>query len=240
MTAARIPFGGLCATVMLAVFGAASATTADKAPFEAPAGCSVFATVQTRNCQVLQLYRCEGDAAGDQWMTNLDGAGPYYSARIDSETRWMESIALETGEVDRIGAVAADPASFTALLETGRDDWDFTTESTTGEVRRYVGFDLLTGGSVTIDGVTLEQTLYESTTYAADGSVIETSKGGQFIHRDWRRFFSDTEHFDNAFGDQSDVRDTPMEFAFPGEEGFLSQDPKYDCEVVTASLGDPP
>jgi hypothetical protein len=93
---------------------------------------------------------------------------------------------------------------------------------------------------VTIDGVTLERTRYESTTYAADGSVIEKSTGGQFIHREWRRFFSDTENFENAFGDQSDVRDTPMEFAFPGEEGFLSQDPKYDCEVVTASIGGAP
>jgi hypothetical protein len=240
MNGIRIPWGAPCAVAGLIAFGAAPAIAAGKPPFEAPAGCGVFATVQTQNCQVLQLYRCEGDAAGDQWMTNLDGQGPYYSARIDSETRWMESIALETGEVDRIGKVAADPASFTALLETGRDDWDFTTESSTGEVRRYEGFDLLTGESVTIDGVALERTRYESTTYAADGSVIETSKGGQFIHREWRRFFSDTERFENSFGDKTDVRDTPMEFAFPGDEGFLSQDPKYDCEVVTASIGGAP
>jgi hypothetical protein len=236
MTHGRILTGGLGAGAALAALCAAPAMAASDKPFAAPTGCTVFATVQTLNCRVLQLFRCDGDAAGDQWMTNLDGEGPYYSARIDSETRWMESVALETGEVDRIGAVAADPASFTALLETGRDDWDFTVESSTGEVRRYVGFDRLTGDSVTIDGVVLERTRFESTTYAADGSFVEKSEGNQLIHRDWRRFFSDTEMFVNSFGDEVSVRDTPVEFAFPGDKGFLSQVPKYECEVVTASL----
>ncbi len=240
MTHGRVlPFGPGAATA-LAVLCAVPAMAGSDRPFAAPAGCDVFATVQTLNCRVLQLFRCAGDAAGDQWMTNLDGEGPYYSARIDSETRWMESIALETGEVDRIGAIAADPASFTALLATGRDDWDFTVESSTGEVRRYVGYDRLTGDSVTIDGVPLEQTQFESKTYAMDGSFIEQSEGGQLIHRDWRRFFSDTEVFVNAFGDKANVRDTPVEFAFPGDKGFLSQVPVHECGVVTASLAGAP
>jgi hypothetical protein len=238
MMGSRIPFRVLCVATVLAAFVAVPATAADKSAFAAPVGCSVFATVQTRNCQVLQLYRCAGEADGDQWMANLDGGGMFYTSRIDRETRWMESITTATGEIDRIGSAEADPASFSVLLQTGRDDFDFTTESTTGEVRRYVGFDQLTGESVTIDGVTLERTRFESTTYAADGSVIEKSAGGQFIHREWRRFFSDTEHFENAFGDKADVVDTPVEFAFTGDKGFLSQDPIYDCDVVTASIGD--
>jgi len=134
--------------------------------FAAPQGCEVFATVQMRSCQVSQHYRCQGDAAGEQWALYMDGQGPYYLSKIDAETRWLESYDLTTGEKDRLSA-ETDPASFTTLLSTGRDDYDFTTESGTGEVRRYTGYDELTGERVTIDGVTLERTRFDLTAWDA-------------------------------------------------------------------------
>ena len=203
--------------------------------FAAPQGCEVFATVQMRGCQVSQHYRCAGDAAGDQWAVYLDGAGPFYQSRIDSETRWLHSRDLMTGEEDRL-AEETDPASFTTLITTGRDDYDFRTESSTGEVRRYTGHDALTGESVTIDGVTLERTRFDLTAWNADGQMIWHRKGRQLIHRDWRLFWADTEEFENAFGDRESLVDTPVQFAAPGEKGFLATDPIYDCDELMTEL----
>src|SRR5690606_19044687 len=112
-----------------------------------------------------------------------DDAGPTFATRIDSETRWIQSHDLLTGETDRLGA-EADPASFTELLATGRDDYAFETRSDTGEVRSFVGFDLLSGGQVTIDGVPLERTEFEITAFDTEGQMIWQRHGRQLIHRD--------------------------------------------------------
>ncbi len=199
--------------------------------FAAPAGCEVFATVQMRNCQVSQHYRCEHDSPGDQWAVYLDGEGPFYMSRIDAETRWIESYDLTTGDRDALMS-EADPASFTTLITTGRDDYDFTTESSTGEVRRYTGFDQLTGEKVTIGGVVLERTKFDLTAWTQEGEMIWHRVGRQFIHRDWRLFWADTEEFENAFGDRETVIDTPVNFALPGDKGFLSAEPIYDCDMM--------
>lgn len=214
-----------------AMLGASPALAADL--FPVPQGCMAFATVQQRNCQVSQHYRCTGDASGDQWSAYMDGAGVYYLSRIDSETRWVESIDAITGETETI-ARETDPASFTTLLQSGRDDFDFETTSSNGETRRYRGFDQMTGEQVTIGGMTLERTRFQLSAFAADGSFLWRRQGKQLIHRDWRLFFSDTESFDNAAGETVSTVDTPVEFALPGSKGFLSMEPKYDCDTVTA------
>jgi hypothetical protein len=204
--------------------------------FVPPSGCQVYATMQARQCQVHQLYRCSGDPAGDQWMASFDGQGLYYLSRIDSETRWVESISAESGDVRTLGPDPADPASFTTLLATGRDDFDFTTINSAGEVRRYVGFDELTGEKVIIDRVGLEKTRFQSKTYDMSGTLLDESSGQQFIHRDWRRFFSGSEDFVTAQGETISTSQPPVKFAFPGDKGFLSTRPDYDCDVVTARL----
>lgn len=183
-----------------------------------------------------QQYRCNGDTAGDQWTAHFDGNGLYYLSRVDSETRWVESRSLDTGDTRHLGPVETDPASFTTLLATGRDDFDFTTVDSTGVTRRYVGFDTLTGKTVTIDGVALEETRFESKTYLGDGTLIDWSSGQQYVSRDWRQFFPGTQTFENTSGDKVDSYEPPMEFSFPGDKDFLATDPKYDCDTVTAQL----
>lgn len=224
-------FIGLCA---LALGTALPVHAAGK--FAAPKGCEIFATVQMRGCQVSQHYRCENDAEGDQWSVFLDADGPFYASRIDTETRWVESFDLIAGERDRL-TTEADPASFTNLIMTGRDDYDFRTESDAGVVRRYTGFDTLTGETVTIDGVTLERTKFDLTARDEEGNMIWHRVGQQLIHRDWRMFFADTEAFENALGESDDLVDTPVDFAFPGEKGFRAAEPVYDCDMMEASLG---
>lgn len=226
----------LAAAAIVALAGAAGA--ADRT-FKVPEGCTAYATVQLRGCQVAHHYRCTGDAPGDQWAAYLDGEGPHFVSRIDAETRWLESYDLIDGERDQLKD-ETDPASFTVLLQSGRDDFDFTTQSSTGEVRRYRGYDQLTGETVTIDGVPLERTTFSLSAETASGEMIWRRSGKQFIHREWRLFYSDAETFENAAGDVVETADTPVEFSFPGDKGFLSAEPKFDCDVVTAGLGGAP
>ena len=202
--------------------------------FQAPEGCTVYATVQQRTCQIRHLYRCDGDAPGDQWSVLIDGDGPFFASKIDAETRWLESLDLITGEVDRIDA-ETDAASFSDLLQTGRDDFAFTTVTDAGVVTQISGFDQLNGESVVIDGVRLERTVFELAAAAEDGSFLWKRTGNQFIHRDWRIFFSDTEDFENNFGDKVSTVDTPEEVAMTGDRGVLSMEPRDDCDVMTAS-----
>ncbi len=217
---------GLCALALLSALPAHAGGR-----FAAPEGCEIYATVQMRDCQVSQHYRCEGDAPGDQWAVYLDGEGPFYMNRVDDETRWLESYDLVTGEQDKLIS-EADPASFTTLLTTGRDDYDFRTENDNGVVRRYSGHDELTGETVVIDGVTLERTRFDLTAHDGAGAVLWRRSGRQLVHRDWRIFFADRETFEDAGGARTDLIDTPMEFAFPGDKGFRAAEPVYDCEMT--------
>jgi hypothetical protein len=203
--------------------------------FAPPKGCTVYQTVQMHSCQVSNHYRCDGDAAGDQWSVYLDGDGPFYMSRIDAETRWIDSYDLTTGERDQI-LEESDPASFSTLLSAGRDTYDFTTRNSSGEVRRYKGLDELTGETVVIDGVTLERTRFDLTASGADGAMIWHRSGQQLIQRDWRLFFADRESFENGFGDKTELRDTPVTFAAPGEPGFLAATPEYDCDAMMTRL----
>ncbi len=216
-----------------AAFAANPAFAAGK--FTVPEGCTAYLTVQHASCQVSHHYTCGADPKGDQWSVYAGPDGPYYQSRIDYETRWVESFDLINGESDRI-ATEANPAAFTRLLQTNRDDFDFTTASSTGEIRRYKGYDRLTGQQVTIDGIDLERTEFELSTSAGDGSPLHTRKGSQLISRKWRIFFADQEEFENSYGDRDSSTDTPMTFSQPDEPGFLAAKPQFGCNMMMTGL----
>lgn len=216
-------------TILLLAAGPAAAG----GKFQLPEGCEAFVTVQHSDCQVSQHYTCEKDPAGDQWAVYAGPEGPFYMSRIDRETRWVESHDLVTPESDRLGT-ETDPASFSALLETGRDDFDFSTVSSNGVVQRYVGHDRLTGKTFEIDGVPFEQTEFALETFDDAGNFISRRRGEQMISRDWRLFFGDSENYEDANGDTAMTISRPMTFAFPGEAGFLARMPLFGCsEMMT-------
>ena len=224
--------------VILAVSAAlAGAVSGHAETFTPPAGCEVLVTVQLRQCTVANHYRCAGDAPGDRWISYADGGGLFFTSRIDAETRWLESYSHQTGEIDLLDeAASSDHASFSALLSSGRDDYDFVTANNFGEVRRYKGFDRLTGSRVTIDGVTLERCEFDLSAYDAAGNFVSRRKGLQYISRDMRVFFGDTEEFENAEGERVTTAQPPASFAFPGEEGFASDEPLFDCDMLMTAL----
>lgn len=225
-------------TVVVAVaLLVAGSTSAAAQTFTPPRGCTLSLTVQLRQCQVVNVYSCAGDAPGDRWVSYADGVGVFFSSRIDHETRWMESLDHDSGQVDRLLPKAADHASFSTLLATGFDDYDFMTESNTGFIERFIGVDTLTGETVRIDGVALERSTFDLTSYDASGAFLTRRTGTQYISRDLRLFFGDTEVFENAQGDRVESFQPPVTFALPGEEGFGSAKPVFDCNaVLTGSL----
>lgn len=201
-----------------------------------PAGCEAYVTVQKRSCTVSTLFRCAADPEGHQRRMDFDEDGLTYTGMIDAETRWVESYYAADAYTDRLAPNPVDPASFTDLIATGYDDWDFGTVSDLYGETYYRGYDRLTGVVETIDGVTIEQTEFDVVAYDALGTELWRTVGNEYIHRDWRTFLSGTRTVTTA----TDVFETdgrPVEFAFLGEAGFLSTEPRYDCGAMLSKGG---
>lgn len=230
---ALYPLPALTAAIGLAVtMFAASGQPADAAGiFTPPAGCTLEITVQNRSCTVSQHYRCSADQAGDQRVTIFGADGPVYESRIDVETRWMQSRNLLTGLADTLVEDSPDHASFSTLLQTGRDDFDFWTVSNTGERLHHVGHDILTGEKTDISGVALEITQFDLKTYAESGDLLIHRQGSQFISRAHGRFYGGTEKSTDWTGAVVEDNDTPVRFSFPGQPGFGDTTPQYDCDL---------
>ena len=213
--------------------GAAAAGT-----FAAPQGCTPFMTVQMHGCVVSHHFRCAGDAPGDQWETLYDSDGPFFTTKVDSEFQWIDS--YQSGPPDRIWLEepARDPASFSNLIATGEDSYDFSTMNDLGQRLSYRGFDRLTGERVVIDGVTLEATQFELTESDEAGTVLTRRSGRQYINRDWRLFFSGVEMTETDEG-RLPSDNTPVQFVMPGEEGYLSTVPLFDCDELMSQRGLP-
>jgi hypothetical protein len=203
--------------------------------FSLPAGCTAFLTVQSNDCSVDHHFKCAGDPEGVQRRVSLDERGMTYLGSIDSETQWVNSYHPLSNHSERLASDPVDPASFSELLATNRDSYDFQTLSDEIGTTRYVGEDRLTGMTVVIDGVTLDQTSYQITAYAPDGSLQWASKGNEYISRDYRTFLSGVGTVTTPTDEyQRDA--SPVEFALPGETGFLSAKPKFGCGAVMSSF----
>jgi hypothetical protein len=186
------------------------------------------------SCTVSHHFTCSADPDGWQRRVDMDEEGITYAGAIDAETQWMESYHFLSGEREFLVPNPADPASFTELTASGRDSFDFLTSSPETGPTRFVGSDRLIGETVTIDGVTLDRSEYQITAYAPDGSVAWRSTGNEFVSRDWRMFLSGMSSI--VVGDQvEETDDSPREFIFPDERGFLSVNPKYGCGAMDAS-----
>ncbi|MTH58469.1 hypothetical protein GL300_04510 [Paracoccus litorisediminis] len=216
-----------------------SALPAMAANFTPPQGCKLEVTVQNRGCTVSQHYRCSADAPGDQWVVYFTPDGPTYQSRIDRETRWMESTDLNTGLVDTLEEGARDDASFSTLIKTGADEFDFWTRSNNGERLHHVGRDELTGDKVDIDGVELEITKFRLSTYSESGDELIKREGQQFISRAQGRFYGGVETSSDWTGASENTNDSPVSFAFPGQPGFGATKPEYDCDLQMVRGGKP-
>lgn len=199
--------------------------------FSLPAGCTAYLTVQDNSCTVEHHFRCDGDAAGTQRRVSLSEVAMTYMGQIDAEAQWLESFHAMSGHSERLEPDPADPASLSELIATKSDRYDFRTLSDEIGVTRYVGQDTLTGNSVEIDGVVLDETTYSIRALAPDGSEVWRSEGREFISREFRMFLSGKGTVTTPT-DTFEKDSTPVEFMFPGDAGFLSSKPKHGCGVM--------
>jgi hypothetical protein len=150
--------------------------------------------------------------------------------KVDAEFQWVENYKV-TG-TERLQTPVDDPASLTELFETQLDTWDFVIETEDGE-ERNVGFDMLTGETIDIDGETLLVTEFQGRKLDAEGNEIEAGSGSQYVSDKHRLFFFGTAWDDTTPDDVIDM--SPVEFIYPGEPGFFSDTPKFECNEIDAS-----
>ena len=201
--------------------------------FTPPAGCTAYLTTQNRGCTVAHHWICEADPQGNHWRLMADGDGPFYLSYSDSEFRWLQSWDLRAGTQSRLLEPEEDPASMSELFETGTDSMVFSLvreQDDMIEQRDYTGFDALTGESVIVDGHELEVTSFS---YEYDtGLGPRQTSGTQYVSRDWRLFFGGIETVVLPSGESFEYDNSPAEFAEPGEAGFLTMQPIYDCGEI--------
>lgn len=208
--------------------------------FVPPDGCETFMTVQSRQCRVSNHYKCSSDPAGDQWRADFDQDGPFFISRIDSEAQWIESFDL--GEMvtrQTLDPNPEDAASFSELLAAQVDTFAFSQTDDMGVQNRVSGFDRLTGRSFTIDGVTLQETEFEFTETDTGGIIQRQSRGHEYIHPEWRMFFSGPSEWSRGDGEYLPTDGSPVQFIFAGEPGFASTEPLFDCDPLMTKAEHP-
>jgi hypothetical protein len=198
--------------------------------FAAPEGCEAKLTVQHKSCVLINVWTCEADIPGDQWIALISQQGVFSVQKVDSEFQWLESYKVTGNE--QLITPADDPASLTELFANQVDTWDFTLE-TEGGTERNVGFDSLTGEITVIDGEELLNTEYSGRTVDQDGVELDLGSGRQFVSEKHRLFFFG-EAWQDATPDQI-IDMSPVEFIYPDEPGFFSDQPKYECNEIDAS-----
>jgi len=219
---------------MVLVLVAASALPLHAQGFSPPEGCTAFMTVQARACRVSNYYRCAADVPGDQWRADFDQEGVFFLSRIDREAQWVESFDISPMVRQTLDAGAQDPASFTDLL-AGEDTYAFGLSKDDGTQSRVHGFDRLTGKSMVIDGIALQQTEFDFTETAPDGTILRRARGHEYMHPSWRVFFAGPGEADLGDGDWLPVDGSPVQFIFPGEPGYLSTQPIFECDAQMSS-----
>jgi len=221
----------------LALILASLTATPALADFPVPDGCSAYMTVQQRSCLVTHYYTCEGEPEGHQWRADVGVDGPFFLSQIDREAQWILSLDLGAGTRETLVPDPADPASFTELSTTGLDTFDFTIVADNGDETRVVGFDRLTGSEVIVDGVTLQEVENQvALTDAKTGDLKWSAVGQEYISLKHRLFMSGIGTYTTPDGDETSSDDRPIEFAFPGDAGFLADKPIYDCNVQDAAF----
>ncbi|MFN4171776.1 MAG: hypothetical protein ACK4GW_08485 [Pseudorhodobacter sp.] len=220
---------GLCAMLCLPDPGHAGT-------FTPPEGCTGWLTVQARSCRVSNYYKCDRDATGDQWRADFDQDGLFFASRIDAEAQWVESYDMNPMTRQTLDPGAPDPASFSELLSVGLDTFEFSLTKDNGVQSRVQGFDRLTGRTITIDGVALQETQFEFAETDLSDNIVRRTRGNEYVHPEWRLFFAGPSEWDGGSGDWLPMDGSPVQFIHPGEPGFFSTEPIYECDAVLSGF----
>lgn len=221
--------GGLCALCF------AMPVVAGERTFVPPEGCEAHLTAQLNECRVEHHYTC-ADTGGDRFRIVYTEGGPNFLSRIDAEAQWLSSVSLPDGAVTETVRPADAPLDVSALLARGEHPFDFVERWPNGRLVRATGWDRIVQRGVLVAGEVLHRTVFEvAFTDEADGTLIETYTGAEYVSERWHRFFSG-KGTSVVGGVSSSFDRSPREFVEPGEEGFLTVTPKYGCGVLMSAL----
>ncbi|QQA42884.1 hypothetical protein [Pelagovum pacificum] len=219
--------------ILLAAITAAPAALQAQSAMGAPEGCKGTLTVQQRGCRILNVWTCEAEP-GITYSSLGDEDGPFRIKKTDAEFQWLATYYPRAGDEQTLAPSNPDPESITELIDTGYDSFDFSVRTALDGIEtRVVGHDRLTG-ETEIDGEPLLTTEYEMTYISADGGRSGPYLGQQYLSARHRLFILG-ESWDAAAPE--DVTDnSPVEFIYPGEEGFFSDTPRYGCDMLMSSF----
>lgn len=231
---------GLRPTTIFAFAATLAATPLAAAEgFSPPKGCETFLTVQSRECSVSLLWRCEGGDGGPIWEADFSQDGLQSVVSYSSGYQWLDAVYMWDSSREEFVPPAIDPIDLDTLIATGIDTYDFTmrrSEPQGTRDLRMVGADQLTGRSVTIDGHALEAVATELRILREDGSVEYQSRGVQYLSHDLGLFFLGRETVTGSDGVATDYDGTPVDIIRPGEPGFGASVPLYDCNPQDAGF----
>lgn len=202
--------------------------------FQPPAGCTLYLTAQNRSCVVEHYYRCPDIDPDHQWRASFGADGPHGVARIDGQAQWVSSGPANAPEQTGTLTPIRDAASLDTLLAEGYDDFDFFQRRIGRPFEQITGFDRITG-KTEIDGEPLFTTEFKVEQRDWQGRLLAVDEGQQYVSATHRRFFGGVQSR-TPTGQKPERFDyTPVEFFYPGEPGFASTVPLYDCGLFSGA-----
>lgn len=199
-----------------------------------PQGCEAFLTVQTQGCSSLLMWRCEKEPEGYHWAAAFDDQGLLSLSSYDHQYQWLDTTYLWDNSREVL-LDSEDPIHMDDLFELGHDTFAFTVRRTMqgySQTMRVIGADVLTGETVTIDGVELEELATELRYFTETGEVDYQSHGTQYVSREMRLFFPGLDEVAAQDGGTIEYDSRPVDFIHPGEPGFGATAPLYGCEEI--------
>lgn len=198
--------------------GAAGAET-----FQPREGCTHVVTIQGEGCYVRNVVTCP--EMGDGPLVYAVGKdGKVVATAFDADGATMFNGPQGAGMLlqDR-----TDLFSLAALGAAGSDSFDYTMSGKDNAEVRFAGTATLTGETVDIDGRSLQVILSRQTVTPSGAAPVE-SETTAYLDAGLALVLT-AEVRDPATGEVK-ARRAPVDFAFPGEDGALSVEPRFGCE----------
>jgi hypothetical protein len=220
--------------LLIGALTAPSLVLAETTILTRPAHCEAVMTVQKRGCVVETIFRC-GQGAAMIWRNEeFDAEGP---ASVSHST--ADYVGIEYAQADGSYGVISDPALSYAPhprdviakgTGTGRDSGSIRL----GSFRRPV--DLLVAlthlpDPLILDGVRLDVFDLAAQMKFPDPMPIINGTGKAYYDPVTGVLFSAETRMDWPPSD--DVPDTPLRIILPGQPGFASTSPTFDCEQLS-------
>lgn len=227
------------AALMLAV---ALATPALAKDFTPPDGCKTFLTVQSKGCAVSLLWRCDVAPEGEFSEASFGPDGLETLVNYDARYQWLDTIYIWDSSREELLPPATDPIDVDNMLATGIDTYEFVMRRSEPDGSydiRVTGADQLTGQTLGVDGYTLDLVQTRLEIVNEDGVVEYRSEGTQFFSRTLGHFFLGTEDVEFEDGERARFDTTPVDIILPGEPGFGSTVPLYECIPADAAFTAP-